>query len=101
MCISKAQETLVEIIESHKGEEMVDQYYVDGYGIDLYFSPYKLAVECDEFGRNDRDIGYEVKLQKDIWYKLGCKLICYNPHGKDFSIFKVINQIYQFLQRKV
>ena len=43
---------------------MVDQYYVDEYRIDLYLSKYILAVKCDEFGHEERNIGYKFKQQK-------------------------------------
>ena len=68
--LSKEQKTLCHIIDAFKGEEMIDQYQVDGYRIDLYFKKYMLAIECDEFDHKDRDIGYEVKRQKYIEDKL-------------------------------
>ena len=36
------------------------------YRIALYFPAYKLAIECDEFGHNNRDVSYEVNCQKFI-----------------------------------
>ena len=45
--VRKETETLSYIQKAFKGEEMIDQYCVDGYRIDLYFPKYKLAVECD------------------------------------------------------
>ena len=61
---------------------------------------YKLAVECDKFCHGEKGIGYEVKGQKDMENKLGSTSIRYDCDGKDFSIFKVINQIYQFTQHR-
>ena len=52
---------LSHVQEAFKGEEMIEQYHVDGYRIDLYFPEYKLAIECDEFGHRDRDLEYEIK----------------------------------------
>ena len=72
---------------------MVDQYYVDEYRIDLYLSKYILAVKCDEFGHEERNIGYKFKQQKNIESKIGCTINRYNLNGKGFSIFKVINRI--------
>ena len=43
----------------------------------------------------------EVKQRKHIGQKLGFKVVDYNPDGKDFGIFNVINQIYLFMQFKV
>ena len=44
-----------------KGEKMLTQFHVHGYANDLYFPRHSLAIECDEFGHKERDIGYEVK----------------------------------------
>ena len=32
----------------------------------MYFPKYKLAIEIDEQGHQDRDIGYEIERQKAI-----------------------------------
>lgn len=78
-------------------KKIVEQYYVDGYGIYLYLPVYKLAAECDKFCHGEQDIGHEVKEQNDIENKLGCTSIRYHYDGKGFSIFNVISQIYQFI----
>ena len=95
--LSKETETLSYILTAFKGQEMKEQYTVDGYIIDLYFPIHKLAIECDEFGHKDRDIGYEVTRQKYIETKLGCTFIRYNPDAKDFDIFIVINSIMKYI----
>ena len=97
LCMSKEQDTLSCIMKAFDGEEMKCQFNVDGYRIDLYFPEYKLAIECDEFDHNDRDIEYEVKRQKYIEEKLKCSFIRFNPDAPDFNIFRVINRIYQQL----
>ena len=79
---------------------MKEQYTVDGYRIDLYFPIHKLAIECDELGHKDRDIGYEVTRQKYIETKLGCTFIRYNPDAKEFDIFSVINSIMKYILYK-
>ena len=38
-----------------------------------------LAIEIDENGRSDRNIGYELKRQKAIEQEFGCKLIRIDP----------------------
>ena len=98
--ISKEAETLSCILKAFKGENMKEQYTVDGYRIDLYFPTHKLAIECDEFGHKDRDIGYEVTRQKYIETKLACTFIRYNPDAKDFDIFIVINSIMKYILYK-
>ena len=37
---------------------METQYTVLGYRIDLYFRKYKLAIEVDKLGHNDRNIDH-------------------------------------------
>ena len=98
--LSKETETLSYILTAFKGQEMKEQYTVDGYRIDLYFPTHKLAIECDKFGHKDRDIGYEVTRQKHIETKLGCIFIRYNPDAKDFDIFSVINSIMKYIYKQ-
>ena len=47
-------------------ENMQNQYSVLGNKIDLYFHEYKLAIEVDEVGHNDRNIDYKIQRQKAI-----------------------------------
>ena len=86
-CISKAI----------KGEDMKVKYTGDWYRIDLYFHTHELAIECDEYGYKDRNIGYEVTRQNYIETKLGCTFIRYNPDAKYFDIFDTINKIYNII----
>ena len=95
--LSKEQETISIIMQVFKGIKMIDQYTVDNYRIDLYFPKHKLAVECDEFGHNDRDVNYEVTRQKYIEAKLRCQFIRFNPDAKDFKMENVLNEIFRFI----
>ena len=45
---------------------MQTQYSVLGYRTDLYFHEYKLAIEVDELGHNNRNINNEIERQKEI-----------------------------------
>ena len=47
-------------------KNMQIQYSVLGYGIDLYFHDYKLAIEVDEKCHEDRNIDHEIKRQKAL-----------------------------------
>ena len=49
---------------SFKGENMQTQDNILGYRIGLYFHNYKLAVEIDENGHSDRNIGGGIKRKK-------------------------------------
>ena len=55
---------LESIKDGFEGEHMQTQYTVIGYRIDLYFHEYKLAIEVDELGHNDRNIDYEIQRQR-------------------------------------
>jgi very-short-patch-repair endonuclease len=93
------QETVGYILEAFDGEEMLLQYKVKKYLIDLYFPQYKLAVECDE-GHHERESNAlrDVGREREISETLSCSFIRYKPHKKGFSIFKVINQIHRFIR---
>ena len=57
----KEQTVLQSIKDAFEEENMQTQYGVLGYKIDLYFHEYKLAIEVDELGHNDRNIDYEIQ----------------------------------------
>jgi len=46
MCIEV--DTIKCIMEAFNGEEMIHQYKIVPYIVDLYFPKYKLIIECDE-----------------------------------------------------
>ena len=49
---------------SFKAEHLQTQYNILSYRIELYSHDYKLAIEIDENGHNDRNIDYKRKRQK-------------------------------------
>ena len=90
---------LQSIKDAFEGENMQTQYSVLGYKIDLYFHEYKLAIEVDELGHNDRNIDYEIPRQKAIEKELGCVFIRINSDEENFNIFKAINEIYRHIKK--
>ena len=60
------QTVLESITYAFEGENMQNQYSVLSNKIDLYFHEYKLAIEVDEVGHNDRNIDYKIQRQKAI-----------------------------------
>ena len=80
-------------------EKIILQYNVLGYRIDVYFPKYKLSIEVDKQGHNDRDIDYEKERQKAIENKLGCEFIRINPAKKDFNIFVEIGKIQNYITK--
>ena len=90
---TKVQTVINSIKDAFKGENMKTQYTVFGYRIDLYFHKYKLAIEVDELGHNDRNIDYEIQRQQALERELNCAFIRINPDAVDFNIFREINKI--------
>ena len=66
-----------------------------GYKVDRYFHDYKLAIEVDEYDHCNRNIDYEIKIQKPIEKELSCKSIRTSPDEQNHNIFKAINEIYR------
>ena len=96
---TKEQTIINSIKDAFEGEDMQTQYTVIGYKIDLYFHEYKLAIEVDELGHNDRNIDYEIQRQKALERELNCVFIRINPDEKDFNIFKEINKIHRHIKK--
>ena len=86
-------------MSSFEGENMQTQYNVLSYRVDLYFHDYKLAIEIDENGHSDRNIGYEIKRQKAIEQELGSKFVRIDPDKEDFNIFKAVNEIFRHIKQ--
>jgi hypothetical protein len=67
-------ETIKCILDSFNGEEMIEQYKINIYLIDLYFPKYKLAIECDEYNhiskkKYDNERENKIKLEiKEIYF---------------------------------
>ena len=67
------------IKDPFEGENMQTQYTVLGYRIDLYFHKYKLAIEVDELGHNDRSADHETQRQRALERERNCVFIRINP----------------------
>ena len=63
---TKEQTVIDSIIDAFEGEDMQTQYIVLNYRIDLYFHKSKLAIEVDELGHSDKNIGYEIQSQQAL-----------------------------------
>lgn len=97
-CLTKEQQTLSHIATAFKSEKFEDQYKVGKYYLDMYFTDYKLVIECDENGHSDRKpddertrmefVNKELELTDYNWIR-------YNPDEYAFDIIKVISRIYR------
>ena len=77
--MSKKNDSIEIIMGTFDGKEMIRQFHIGKYYIDLYFPEHKLAIECDEFGHNNHDVLYKVNRQKFIEDQLQCQFFRYNP----------------------
>ena len=77
--MTQEQSILSKIVTLFAAEKMILQHNVLGYRIDIYIPKYKLAIEIDGKGHNNRDIDYEIERQKAIEKELGCEFIRINP----------------------
>ena len=95
----KRQTVLESIKDEFEGEDMQTQYTVIGCRINLYFLEYKLAIEVDELGHNDRNIYYEIQRQRAIEEELGCVFVRINPDEENFNTLRAINKIHRHITK--
>ena len=99
MINTKEQTVTSAIKDTFEGENMQTQYSVLSYRIDLYFHKYKLAIEVDELGHNDRNINDEIERQKALERERNCVFIRINPDAADFNIYREINKIHRHIKQ--
>jgi very-short-patch-repair endonuclease len=88
------------ICKTFTGEEMIEQYRISNFIIDLYFPKYKLAIECDEKGHNNnKNIIKDAVREAYLKSFLACKFIRYKPYEKDFNIFDLLNEIFTHISK--
>ena len=67
------------------------------FRIDVYFTKYFLAVEIDEKGHTDRDLIFEEKRQKALEKKLNCEFIRINTSRENFDASYEPSRIQTFI----
>ena len=97
-CLTKEQQTLSPIVNVFKTEKYEDQYKIGKYFLDLFFTDYKIVIECDENGHADRKpwkerermdyVNKTLEITDDHWIR-------YNPDENGFDVSKVTGQIYR------
>ena len=58
----------------------------------MYFHDEKVAMENEENEHSDWSIDYEIKNQKGIEEKVGCKFIRTDPDKENFDVLRSINE---------
>jgi very-short-patch-repair endonuclease/prophage antirepressor-like protein len=97
-CLTKEQQTLSTITNVFKTEKFEDQFKIGSYYLDLFFTDYKIVIECDENGHADRKPWKERERMDFVNKKLGINdsnWIRFNPDEYDFDISRVIGRIYR------
>ena len=92
---TKEQTIINSIKDACEGENILTQYSVLDYRIDIYFHKYKLAIEVYELGHADRNINNEIDRQKALEKELNCVFVRTNPDEKDFNNFKETKKKYR------
>ena len=78
---------------------MQTQYNNLSYRIDLYFHDYKPTIKNDESEHSDKSVDYEIRRQKAIKKKHGCKFLGIDSDKEDFDIFRTINEIFRHIKQ--
>lgn len=93
-------DTINQIMKVFGDENIILQYPVDKYKIDLYFLDYKIAIECDEKYHNLQLEDDEIR-QNKIIELLDCEFIRYSPEDCNYDIFLVINKIFKIIKTRL
>lgn len=95
--LAPEQKNLSFITNAFKIEETIPQYPVGEYRLDLYFPKYKIVIECDENGHNDRNPEAERSRMNYVNGELGLtdeNWVRFNPDDNFFDVARVIGQIH-------
>jgi very-short-patch-repair endonuclease len=102
--VQKTKYTCVEsditdaIQEVFKGEQIISQFYVGGYFIDLYFPRYNLAIECDEQTHKYKQVKDTNRQQMIEQLIPDIRFMRFNPHKKDFNMYVELNRIFTVIK---
>ena len=85
---------IINIKKAFNGEDIITQFSVEQYNIDLYFPKYNLAIEFDEL--KHKFTQKQDKLRQDyIILKLNCR---FERIKEDDDIFVSINRIFKIIK---
>ena len=74
----------------------IEQFFVAGFRIDLYFPEQQLAIECME-NFHKYSLLKDQKREEDITKILNCSWVYYYPQDEAFSIGKTLNKIIKYI----
>ena len=93
--MTQEQSVFSKIMTVFAAEEIILQHNVLSFPVDAYIPRYKVCIEKDEQGHNDRDNNYEI--ERTIEKELDCKFIRINRAKKNFNIFVEIGKIQNYI----
>ena len=99
--ITKEESVLNKIMKAFSREEIYLQFPALNYKIDAWFPEYKLVIEVDELGQNDRNDDKEKAGENSIKQKLQCEFIRINPDREEYDIIVEIGKIYNHVRNSV
>lgn len=99
--VCKEAGTLEQIQKAFHGTQMLLQYTVAAYRVDMYMPEYNIAIECDEQGHANYNAMADAERSEIISVQLGCHWIRYNPDAKDFCVLQLINDIHRLMLARV
>lgn len=85
------------VLQTFKGHEMIQQYKVENYFIDLYFPQYNIAVEFDEYAHLHRR-REDIQRQNCLLLKLNCIII---RVFQDDNLYEALNKIHTVIYEKL
>ena len=100
--VSIESKTIRFIKRCFRDEEMIQQFCVGSYRIDLYFPKYKIAVECDEKSNHTsfKQLQKDQERQDFIESELGCTFIRYRPEENEMELADAIYRIQEIIKHK-
>ena len=73
--------------------DLLRQYHIGKYIVDLYIPFLNIVVECDELNHILYNQDKESERQKFIEKEIHCNFIRFNPNDESFDLSEIINQI--------
>ena len=86
-------------IDLYFSENYKKRIQIDKNGKNIYFTKYCLAIDIDEKGHNDRDFIFEEKRQKALEKKINCTFIRINTSREKFDVDYEASRIQTFISQ--
>jgi prophage antirepressor-like protein/very-short-patch-repair endonuclease len=85
------------ICRAFRGHNIQKEHTVGEYRVDLFFSKYRLIMECDERGHASYDAKEDKRRSNVLTRTLDASWIRFDPDESGFCIIDILNKIHVFL----